>query len=121
MLPVFRTLAVIALVTWVSACTSGRAITPDERVMPIEDSKASVERRNEKETMAANNQAAISIAGRLADNDYRIGPDDVLEITVFQVEELSGEYTVNGRGELNMPLIGQIFVSQLTSNEIENG
>ena len=119
----FMTLSKIILLTALcalAACSSNRAITPDERVMSIDESQASTRKRDEQAKMASGNTSAISIARRLDDNDYHIGPDDVLEINVFQVEELSGEYTVNGRGELNMPLIGSVLVSQLTAAEIEN-
>lgn len=39
---------------------------------------------------------------------YRIAPVDVLTIKVFGMEDLSGDYQVDLRGNLAMPLIGEV-------------
>jgi polysaccharide export outer membrane protein len=52
-------------------------------------------------------------------HEYRIGPNDLLQIEVFQVEELSGEERVNSRGEISLPLVGPIIVGGLTQVEAE--
>jgi polysaccharide export outer membrane protein len=52
-------------------------------------------------------------------DDYRIGPSDLLEVSVFQVPELSRTVRVNGRGELTLPLIGQIRAGGLTGQQLE--
>src|SRR5512139_118090 len=52
-------------------------------------------------------------------DDYRIGPSDLLEISVFQVPELSRTVRVNGRGELTLPLIGQVQAGGLTGQQLE--
>jgi polysaccharide export outer membrane protein len=49
---------------------------------------------------------------------YRIGPGDVLEITVFEVEELSKPATVGPRGILVLPLLGEVEVQGLTPLEV---
>ena len=51
--------------------------------------------------------------------DYRIGSGDLLLISVFQVEDLSGEVRVSGAGEINLPLIGTIPVENLTRKEVQ--
>lgn len=48
---------------------------------------------------------------------YRIGPEDTLEIRVFGENELSGRYSVNDTGSINMPLAGEIGVSGCTIAE----
>lgn len=50
---------------------------------------------------------------------YRINPFDLLEITVFQVPELSREERVNEEGFVLLPLIGNIQVGGLTKREAE--
>jgi len=52
-------------------------------------------------------------------NEYRIGPSDLLEISVFQVPELSRTVRVNSSGSLSLPLIGQIQAGGLTSYQLE--
>ncbi len=39
---------------------------------------------------------------------YRLGPGDVVNISVFSVESLSGERQVDAAGNLTMPLIGAV-------------
>jgi polysaccharide export outer membrane protein len=52
-------------------------------------------------------------------NEYRIGPSDLLEISVFQVAELSRTVRVNANGSLSLPLIGQIQAGGLTAYQLE--
>jgi polysaccharide export outer membrane protein len=50
---------------------------------------------------------------------YRIGPTDVLSVTVFQVEDLSlEEVRVDASGVLQMPLIGEVRAAGLTPVEL---
>jgi polysaccharide biosynthesis/export protein len=49
---------------------------------------------------------------------YRVGPGDVLDIAVFEVDELSKPATVGPRGSLVLPLLGEIPVEGLTAPEI---
>ena len=39
---------------------------------------------------------------------YKVGPGDLIKITIFNQEELSGEYLINGAGQIALPLIGDI-------------
>jgi polysaccharide export outer membrane protein len=49
---------------------------------------------------------------------YRVGPGDVLDITVFEVDELSKPATVGPRGTLVLPLLGEVQAEGLTPLEI---
>ncbi|HUL96889.1 MAG TPA: polysaccharide biosynthesis/export family protein [Usitatibacter sp.] len=65
-------------------------------------------------------QAPLPITPRLGDNkDYRIGPDDLLEIQVFGVDQLSRTVRVNGNGFISLPLVGSVAVGGLTAHEAE--
>ncbi|MEM0980720.1 MAG: polysaccharide biosynthesis/export family protein [Cyanobacteria bacterium P01_H01_bin.58] len=46
--------------------------------------------------------------------DYRLGPGDVLEITVFEAEEYSAEVIVLQDGSINLPRVGKVFVEGYT-------
>ena len=52
-------------------------------------------------------------------SDYRIGPHDLLQITVFQVDELSRTARVNSRGMISLPLIGSVMAGGRTVSELE--
>jgi polysaccharide export outer membrane protein len=50
--------------------------------------------------------------------EYRIGPQDVLDIDVSQVEELSKPATVDTSGKLLLPLVGQIQAAGRTPAQL---
>src|SRR5262249_50430853 len=51
--------------------------------------------------------------------DYRIGPQDVLNVTVFGETDLSGKYTVEADGTFTYPLIGRVKAGGFTLREFE--
>src|ERR1700731_1023734 len=52
--------------------------------------------------------------------DYRIGPQDLLDINVFEAPELNRTVRVSENGEVSLPLLGGIHVMRLTARELEN-
>ncbi len=51
--------------------------------------------------------------------EYRVGPGDVLEITVLDNQEVSRSPTVQTSGVIALPLLGEVEVSGLTVAEIQ--
>ncbi len=51
--------------------------------------------------------------------EYRLGAGDQLRIIVFGEEDLSGEFVVDGRGTVSLPLIGEIHAGGLTAREFQ--
>lgn len=51
--------------------------------------------------------------------DYRIGPQDLLEISVFQAPELSPTVRVSASGEISLPLLGAVHTAGLTTRMLE--
>ena len=51
--------------------------------------------------------------------DYRIGPDDLIEVQVFGVDQLTRTVRVNARGLISLPLIGNLEVGGLTAQQAE--
>lgn len=64
------------------------------------------------------NPAPVDLLAQAID-DYRIGPSDLIEISVFQAPELSRTVRVGARGTLTLPLIGQLNAGGLTGHELE--
>ncbi len=58
-------------------------------------------------------------AGQAVAEDYRIGPQDLIEVQVYGLEDLKREVRVNSRGMISLPLIGPVSLSGLTSQEAE--
>jgi polysaccharide export outer membrane protein len=49
---------------------------------------------------------------------YRVGPGDLLELKVFQVDELSQTVRVSEDGSITLPLLGRIVVEGLTQEGV---
>lgn len=52
--------------------------------------------------------------------DYRIGAQDLLDISVFGVQELDKEVRVNSNGQISLPLIGGVMAGGKTIPELES-
>jgi polysaccharide export outer membrane protein len=52
------------------------------------------------------------------DEDYRISPLDKLQVTVYREPELSGDYDVDLRGIISLPLIGAVKAGDLTAAQL---
>jgi polysaccharide export outer membrane protein len=50
---------------------------------------------------------------------YKVGPQDVIEISVFKVPELSKSVQVADAGTVNLPLVGEVSASGKTARELE--
>jgi polysaccharide biosynthesis/export protein len=54
-----------------------------------------------------------------ADDEYIIGPEDLLEIRVFELPDLSNTVRVLSNGKINFPPLGDIDVNGLTKSQAE--
>ena len=52
------------------------------------------------------------------DFSYRLGAGDKLKITVFHQDDLNGEYTIDGTGNISLPLIGTVEAKNLSLAEL---
>jgi polysaccharide export outer membrane protein len=52
--------------------------------------------------------------------EYRIGPEDLLEINVFEASELNRSERVSAGGEVSLPLLGAVHAAGLTPRELES-
>ena len=62
---------------------------------------------------------AASAAQETFSSEYRIGPQDLLEISVFGVNELNRQARVNSNGQITLPLIGGVMAGGKTIPELE--
>ncbi len=67
------------------------------------------------------NQQILSraVATGLDDSVYRLGPGDEISMKVFGVDELSGDYRIDGMGRVSLPLIGELALSGYSLSEAE--
>lgn len=49
--------------------------------------------------------------------EYRLGPGDEIELSFYEESSLSGQFELNGRGVVDLPLVSEVRLGGLTSSE----
>lgn len=106
-----------SLVLLITSCASApppkkEMVSPEIQIKEIESSRQ-VKAMNERILMSA-----LSSRRDLY-RDYKIGPEDLLEISVFEEEKLNKTVRVSSQGNISLPLLGILRVKGLTANELE--
>jgi polysaccharide export outer membrane protein len=63
--------------------------------------------------------AADPVTAAIGRPEYRIGPSDLLSVTVFQTKDLDREVRVDNAGQVSLPLIGAVEAAGRTAHELE--
>lgn len=97
-----------------AACASSGGPTATETSTPVATPTST-------STLTPAQQPVTNAAGYYTPSaeDYRIGPQDLLELQVFGVEALNRTVRVNSRGYISLPLIGLVQAAGLTSEQLE--
>lgn len=91
--------------------------TPRERT--ANELMAQIQGEAKKNTAQEHLLAQVNQSTLTAYKDYKVGPEDLLEVTFFGMDELDRDVRVNGNGEVSLPLVGAVSVSGLSPQEIE--
>lgn len=105
-------LIIILSLGWVTGCASAPPLQPQQAVAQLESSK-------KKDLI---NQAIVTQGAQTAvkgTRDYQLGPEDLLDITIYGQEDMERVVRVNGDGEIGLPLIGSLKVAGLTPQQLE--
>lgn len=102
----------LTLLFFILGCGGKKEFVAPE-ISSVIDTKDNHKKINDALIKASINQ------GVRPDDDYVIGPEDLLEIDVFQAEELKRKVRVSSQGYIGLPLIGQIKAKGLTPSELE--
>ena len=114
-LRVFQTLLGIAYLLMAgAACAQVRPATEDHS--PIQGEYSQISSRSLKAIPGAE---ANALAG-IKNEESRIGPGDLLEISVFEAPEMNRTLRVSANGEISMELLGAVKASGLTPSELES-
>jgi len=89
-----------------------------ERLGPIPSSTATD--AGSRQTSTAPQSAATADTATSAPSDYVIGPEDVLDIAVFDVPDLSQTVRVANDGTIALPLLGRTVASGLTADQLRD-
>lgn len=68
-------------------------------------------------TSTSETAAPVMSTGVATDEHYTLGTGDKIKITVYGETDLSGDFVVDGSGQVQMPLIGQVAAAGLTIHE----
>ncbi len=69
------------------------------------------------------NEQILSLGARstvTGSQDYQVGPEDLLEVSVYGETDLSRLVRVNGQGMISLPLVGAVKVAGLTPAQVES-
>ena len=92
---------------------SGReAATTDAANIPI---KASMAKERDDGAPTSRRPAASTNP----EAEYRVGPQDLIEVSVYGLPELARTVRVNSQGKISLPLIGQVEATGLTAQGLE--
>ena len=108
-----RSLATFAFVALIVYAVQPRAEGP---VRSLEETNLSLRM---SEGIARDAARATAPSRVRSTRDYRIGTEDLLEVQVFGVDQLSRTVRVNSGGFVSLPLIGSVEVGNLTAQEAE--
>ena len=52
-------------------------------------------------------------------SEYRLGPGDLIEVELYEIEDFEHELRISSKGMIRMPLLGTIEVVGMTPSELE--
>jgi polysaccharide export outer membrane protein len=67
----------------------------------------------------AKQTASSETTGPIANSNIKLGPGDLIEVSVFGVPELATKARVSNAGDLYLPLIDYVHVAELTTDEAQ--
>lgn len=85
----------------------------------IEVDSYSVQSLRRQETSDLNEQLFAAAQITSDPSDYLLGAGDLLQVTVFESEELNAKVRVSSRGYVTLPLLGQVQVKGMSAREAE--
>lgn len=95
-------------------CGGGAASLAPEQVMTrLENQKKETERHK----LLADRLISPDMPALPA--DYKVGPEDLLEVQIYGQDNLNRQVRVNGQGEVTLPLVGPVKVAGLSPQDIE--
>jgi polysaccharide export outer membrane protein len=104
--------------SWIKIATISSLLVAVSVILSSEDAgqNAPPKDKNGAPTAVTSNPPAASSA---VDDDYVIGPDDVLLINVWKEQDLSRPVPVRPDGKITLPLVGDVVASGLTPKQLQ--
>jgi polysaccharide biosynthesis/export protein len=97
---------------WTAGCAGPQPTTTLQEVVDKDSA-------GKQEVSDINRQLFAAVSTAPPTGDYVVGEGDLLEITVFEAQELSRAARVGARGTITLPLVGEVQVEGLTAADAE--
>ena len=94
-------------------------VSAPQRVIAPPLQQKEVESASQLKEMNEKLLSHLLASGKTYHGDYKVGPEDLLEITVFEAEKLNRTVRVSAQGNISLPLLGVLRVKDKTANELE--
>ena len=98
-------------------CAVSQNSTPSETQDPSTSRSITTDDYNQRLGQLSQNLSSTN--PKSAAQDYHIGPQDLLEISVFEAPELNRSVRVSASGEISLALLGAVQAANLTPKELE--
>ena len=108
-------LMITLVVVAVSGPSFGQGAPQDPK--PVQQNAQTAEVLNQRLEQLRLSLTPRDSSGRTA--DYAIGPEDLLEISVFEAPELNRSVRVSAGGEISLTLLGPVQAAGLTPRQLE--
>jgi polysaccharide export outer membrane protein len=111
-------LCFISCVLWLTLLSC--ASSPPKREIPPGAAASVKGVEPSPQVRAMNEKLLMSVlsAKRTSSKDYRIGPDDLIEVNVFEDEKLNKTVRVSSQGNVSLPLIGILRVKEYHNQRV---
>jgi len=117
-----RSIWILILLTLFFLLISCATDSPQKKAATLRESQTK-ERDSSKQVKKMNESIVIGnlslTSQRSATRDYRIGPEDLLDISVYEDEKLNKTVRVSSQGDISLPLLGVLKVEGLTAVQLE--
>ncbi len=111
--------ALTGLMVWGCAAGGPKATCNVDDLVKQTQAQQNQGNRSTTNIRSLNAKLFSSVSNTPEMEDYVISEGDLLEITIFEAEELNTEARVGARGYVTLPLIGTVMLKGLTTREAE--
>jgi protein involved in polysaccharide export with SLBB domain len=108
--------AVLSLVAGVGFTATGAAA---QGALPGPSIQPSVPASARLAATAPSSPSVVPMASGPQDESYKLGSGDKLKLVVYGENDLGGEYLVDGSGQVQLPLLGQIPAAGMSVHDFE--
>ncbi|MGI9535102.1 MAG: polysaccharide biosynthesis/export family protein, partial [Thermodesulfobacteriota bacterium] len=96
----------------IAGCSGGRSVNTQQYAAPQAQSPTQIKQIN-SQLSAKKSVNSASVSG------YLIGPEDLLEVEVYETDKLNSIARVGSKGDVTLPLVGNIPLEGLTARQAE--